>query len=443
MNITLLTKEYPPRVYGGAGVHVRHLAKALARLDERAHRVRVLCFGDQRERKANLEVTGVSSFSAPFGEDGVRKLVDTLGHVAAMAGVPGETDVLHAHTWYTHLAGCLLRPMLDAPLVLTTHSLEPHRPWKEEQLGRGYGASCWIERTAYEKADGVIAVSGAMKADVRSLYGVPEECIEVIPNGVDHLHFRPRTDPSVLEAHGIDPDQPYALLVSRMTRQKGVSHFLRMAFHLQTPVQVVLCAGSPDTEAVRQEIAEQVEALRRQTSHRVVWEEENIPLDDLPVLYSHAAVFVCPSVYEPFGIINLEAMACGTPVVASSVGGIPDAVVHGETGLLVPFEPAGPSDPEPGDPERFARDLAEAVNHLLSRPDVRLDMAKRARRRVEDLFSWPAVAVRTLAFYERVHRLFFPAAFHKNQRAAAAEAAGLTMVAGISGKNGVENDNAD
>jgi alpha-maltose-1-phosphate synthase len=402
LNITLLTKEYPPRVYGGAGVHVSQLAGALAGVEDSAHRVRVLCFGDQRERNENLEVTGVSSCAPPAEGGGVGKLVETLGYVAAMAGVPGETDVLHAHTWYTHLAGCLLRPMFAAPLVLTTHSLEPHRPWKEEQLGRGYRASCWIERTGYGEADGVIAVSNAMKQDVQRLYGVPEERIEVIPNGVDHLRFRPRTTPDVLEAHGIDPARPYVLLVARMTRQKGISHFLRMGSHLRGPVQVVLCASSPDTRAVREETAAQVEALRSRSPHRVVWEEKSIPPEDLPALYGHAAVFVCPSVYEPFGIINLEAMACGTPVVASLVGGVPDAVVHGETGFLVPFEPASPSDAEPGDPERFARDLAAAVDRLLDRPDLRSAMAEKARRRVEDHFSWPAVADRTLAFYRRV-----------------------------------------
>jgi glycogen synthase len=402
LNITLLTKEYPPRVYGGAGVHVAQLADALARQDQGAHRLRVLCFGDQRERRANLEVTGVASCAQPACGDRVGKLVDALGHAAAMAGVPGETDLIHAHTWYTHLAGCLLRSMLSAPLVLTTHSLEPHRPWKEEQLGRGYRASCWIERTAYREAHGVIAVSHAMKRDVQRLYGVEEERIEVIPNGVDHLHFHPRNEPGVLHAHGIDPERPYVLMVARMARQKGISHFLRMASHLESPVQVVLCAGSPDTESIRKETAAQVEALRCRSPHRVIWEEESIPPEDLPVLYSHAAVFVCPSVYEPFGIINLEAMACGTPVVASAVGGIPDAVAHGETGFLVPFEPGALSDPEPEDPERFARDLAGAVGRLLGRPGLRADMGETARRRVEDLFSWPAVAGRTLAFYERV-----------------------------------------
>jgi len=402
LNITLLTKEYPPRVYGGAGVHVTHLAGALAGLDQGGHRVRVLCFGDQQARNGNLEVTGVPSCAPTAGEARTGTLVDTLGHVAAMAGLPGEADVLHAHTWYAHLAGCLLKPVLPAPLVLTTHSLEPHRPWKEEQLGRGYRASCWIERTAYAEADGVIAVSEAMRRDVRHLYGVPEDRIEVIPNGVDHLHFRPRSAPGVLEAHGIDPGRPYVLLVARMTRQKGISHFLRMAARLRTPVQIVLCAGAPDTAAVREETAARVEDLRRSSPHRVLWEEESVSPEHLPVLYSHAAVFVCPSVYEPFGIINLEAMACGTPVVASSVGGIPDAVVHGETGFLVGFEPAGPSDPEPADPERFAGELAEAVDRLLERPDVRSAMAEKARRRVEDRFSWPAVAGRTLAFYRRV-----------------------------------------
>ncbi len=408
MDITLLTKEYPPHIYGGAGVHVSHLAEALAGLDQDVQ-IRVACFGDQRARTRNLQVVGVPSCAPSGGNAGSKKIVETLGHVAFMAGISGPTDLVHAHTWYTHLAGCLLRSMLVAPLVLTTHSLEPRRPWKAEQLGRGYEASCWIERTAFHEADGVIAVSSAMKEDVRRLYGVPEDRIEVIPNGVDHTHFHPCNAPSVLESYGIDPDQPYILMVARMTRQKGIAHFLRMAVHIQLPIQVVLCAGSPDTEAVRQETARGVDALRRHSLHRVIWKEETVPPEDLPVLYSHAAVFVCPSVYEPFGIINLEAMACGTPVVASSVGGIPDAVAQDETGILVPFEPLGPSRPEPRDPDRFARDLARAVESLMREPETRRAMAEKARRRVEERFSWPAVAADTLSFYERViHRFRRP-----------------------------------
>ena len=309
MHITMLTKEYPPNVYGGAGVHVSHLVGELARLENRAHQVRVLCFGDQQERTRNLEVLGVTTHVEPAADSQGQKLVDILGRVASMAGVPGETDVIHAHTWYTHLAGCLLRQVLDAPLVLTTHSLEPHRPWKEEQLARGYRASCWIERTAFQEADGVIAVSRAMKDDVRRIYAVPDERVTVIPNAVDHRRFRPVENPGVLARYGIDPEVPYVLLVSRITRQKGISHFLRMAGLLETSTQVVLCAGAADTEALQQETVARVEALRNAFPGRVVWVEESVPPEDLPALYSHAAVFVCPSVYEPFGIINLEAMA--------------------------------------------------------------------------------------------------------------------------------------
>ena len=406
MHITLLTKEYPPNVYGGAGVHVSHLVEELARLENRAHQIRVLCFGDQRERARNLEVLGVASHLEPLADAQGQKLVDTLGRVASMAGIPGETDVIHAHTWYTHLAGCLLRRTLKAPLVLTTHSLEPHRPWKEEQLGRGYWASYWIEETGFREADGVIAVSRAMKDDVLRIYSVPEDRVTVIPNAVDHRRFRPVQDPAVLARYGIDPEVPYVLLVSRITRQKGISHFLRMAGLLDTPAQVVLCAGVADTEALQRETADRVEALRSAIPGRVVWVEESIPPEDLPVLYSHAAVFVCPSVYEPFGIINLEAMACGTPVVASAVGGIPEAVAHGETGLLVPFEPAVPSSSEPREPERFARDLASAVEGLLQNPSKRAVLSEQARRRVEDHFSWPVVAAETVAFYRRVAERF-------------------------------------
>jgi glycogen synthase len=316
-----------------------------------------------------------------------------------MAGALGAADVVHCHTWYTHLAGCLVRQLTGAALVLTTHSLEPHRPWKVEQLGTGYRASSWLEKTAYQNADGVIAVSGAMRADVHNLYGVPSDKIRVIPNGIDLDQYQPTPDRAVLARYQVDPDQPFVLFVGRITRQKGIIHLVNAIRYIRPGVQVVLCAGAPDTEEIGREMAERVEQARRETSNAVIWIAQMVPKDDIVPLYSQASLFACPSVYEPFGIINLEAMACGTPVVASAVGGIKEVVVPGETGLLVPFEPRGETDFEPCDPERFARDLAAAINSLLDDPERRRRMGERARERVERLFSWQSVARRTGDFY--------------------------------------------
>jgi alpha-maltose-1-phosphate synthase len=289
-------------------------------------------------------------------------------------------------------------------LVLTTHSLEPHRPWKVEQLGTAYQASTWIERTAYQNADGVIAVSEAMREDVQTLYGVPRQRIRVIPNGIDLDQYKPTPDRTVLARHGIDPDKPYILFVGRITRQKGIIHLVHAIPHIQPGAQIVLCAGAPDTAEIGREMTAAVEEARRRTANAVIWIARMLPKDDIIALYSQAAVFVCPSVYEPFGIINLEAMGCGTPVVASAVGGIKEVVIPEETGLLVPFEPRGPGDFEPRDPERFAFDLAEAVNRLLDDPERRRHMGRQARERVEGSFGWPSVARQTCDFYKELER---------------------------------------
>jgi alpha-maltose-1-phosphate synthase len=278
--------------------------------------------------------------------------------------------------------------------VLTTHSLEPHRPWKEEQLGTAYRATSWIERTAYQNADGVIAVSEAMKEDVQSLYGVAPERVRVIHNGIDPDEYRPRPRRPTLARLGIDPDVPIVLFVGRITRQKGILHLVRAIRYLEGGAQVVLCAGAPDTE----EIGRGDGRAGREApgaARRVVWIREMLPREEVISLYSHAAVFVCPSVYEPFGIINLEAMACETPVVASAVGGIPEIVVPGETGLLVPFDAKG----EPVEPERFSRDLAAAIDELIAAPERRVEMGRSARARVLDRFSWRRIAEDTLGFY--------------------------------------------
>jgi alpha-maltose-1-phosphate synthase len=400
MNIVILTNEYPPYVYGGAGVHVEYLSRALAGLENRAHRVKILCFGDQRQQAQNLTVEGVEPhFQPPFQDPRHQRFLETLIRDIVMAGSVADADVVHCHTWYSHLAGCLLRPLLGARLVLTTHSLEPHRPWKVEQLGSAYYASSWVERTAYENADGVIAVSEAMRRDVQALYGVPSEKIRVIHNGIDIDQYRPRPNRAILRSYDIDPGVPFLLFVGRITRQKGIIHLVEAIKYLRPGVQIVLCAGAPDTPEIGAEMAEHVEQARAQSPNRIIWVPQIVPREALISLYTHAAVFVCPSVYEPFGIINLEAMACETPVVASAVGGIPEVVVHGETGLLVPFEPVSAHDFDPKEPEQFSRDLAAAVNRLLDDPATMRQMSGNARARVERYFSWTSVAQRTLEFY--------------------------------------------
>jgi starch synthase len=401
MDIAILTKEYPPHIYGGAGVHVEYLTRELEKLIE--GKIRILCFGDQRELSTRREVIGVEPCSRiPSQSDRLYGLVDTLTRDAAMIGTLDKADIIHCHTWYTHLAGCLLKHMLKAPLVLTTHSLETHRPWKREQLGTGYDASSWLERTAYHEADGVIAVSEAMKQDVHRLYGVPMERIELIHNGIDENLYRPVSHPDVLKHYGIDAGRPYVLMVSRLTRQKGITHFLEAAKHVDPGLQVVMCASVPDTAEYLEEVAAKVSLVRNHTTKTLLWISETVPRDALIALYSHAAVFVCPSIYEPFGITNLEAMACGTPVVASAVGGIPEVIDDGLTGRLVPFEPLSEDNPEPKDAEHFAKDLAHAVNSLLAAPDEVKNMAAAARKRVEDQFTWKAVAGKTLAFYKKL-----------------------------------------
>jgi len=401
MRIAILTNEFPPNVYGGAGVHVEYLTRELARMN--GDEVSVICFGDQRIDSPSLSVEGVEPPIASRPADPRQaKLLDTLGLDLAMVERVRDVEIVHCHTWYTHFAGCLVKQLHGVPLVLTTHSLEPHRPWKAEQLGTAYQASTWIERTAYQNADGVVAVSTAMRRDVHELYGVPSDIIRVIHNGIDLAQYRPRPDAALLTAHGIDAGTPYVLFVGRITRQKGIVHLVRAIHYMRLGVQVVLCAGAPDTPEIAREMAAAVEQVRSEGTHTVLWIQEMLPKEQVITLYTHAAVFVCPSVYEPFGIINLEAMACETPVVASAVGGIPEVVDHGETGLLVVPEAGSATDVEPLHPDRFARDLAAAVNTLLEDDDLRARMGRSARRRVEDAFSWTAIAAQTRAFYDDV-----------------------------------------
>ncbi|MFZ0390365.1 MAG: glycogen synthase [Calditrichia bacterium] len=403
MDIAILTNEYPPNVYGGAGVHVEYLTRALKNISNGDHRLQVLAFGDQQIDEGSLSVRGFTpAVIPPFQDSRHRKLMETLQTNLFMNGSLPKADILHCHTWYSHLAGLLLKNLLEAPLVLSTHSLEPHRPWKAEQLGSAYRVSSWIEKTAYQNADGVIAVSEAMKKDVQELYGVREERIRVIHNGIDLQQYRKQLNPAILQKHGIDSVKPFVLFVGRITRQKGIIHLVNAIHYLEPEVQVVLCAGAPDTPEIGREMENAVAEARRRNPNPIVWIPKVLPKEEVIALYSHAALFVCPSVYEPFGIINLEAMACETPVVGTAVGGIPEIIVPGETGTLVPLKAVSVNNPEPADPQEFSRKLASAINELMANSEKRREMGIKARRRVEEKFSWDSIAKRTLQFYQEV-----------------------------------------
>lgn len=399
MKAALFTREYPPNVYGGAGVHVEYLSRELAKKID----VEVHCWGDQHSETGHLKVYGSQPWSEiTAGTEGKFKAaLETvslnLTQVKALTGI----NIVHTHTWYASLAGFLAKKLYNLPFVLTTHSLEPLRAWKAEQLGSGYAMSSWIERTAILDADAVIAVSSGTKEDILRAY--PEmrpERIHVIYNGIDLQEYRQTSDTAALKAYGVDPDSPYVLFVGRITRQKGVTHLVDAIRYLPRDTQVVLCAGAPDTPEIAAEMRQKVEEARKLNPH-IVWIEKMVTKPEVIQLYSHAGVFCCPSVYEPFGIINLEAMACKAPVVASSTGGIKEVVVDGQTGYLVPFA-QDPATNFPMDPDRFARDLAEKVAKLLNEPEKRSQFGIAGRRRVEEIFGWEAIAGQTIELYENL-----------------------------------------
>ena len=393
--VALFSKEYPPHVYGGAGVHVEYLARALAKHVG----VEVRCFGEQHDPDANPALRGYPQWEETSRSTDPRFVgaVDAIARSLQMAKDRLDAQVVHCHTWYTDMAGVIASQLWGVPFALTIHSLEPLRPWKVEQLGNAYHLSAWMERTAIERADAVIAVSEGTRDDVLRLFDLKPERVHVIHNGIDPAEYRPVPGTDVLVRHGIDPARPYALFVGRITRQKGIIHLVRAIARIDPEVQVVLAAGAPDTPEIGREMEEGV-AQAAAGRPGVIWIREMLPRPDVIQLYTHAAVFCCPSVYEPFGIINLEAMACETAVVASAVGGIPEVVVPGETGLLV--DPGLlPGTFDPGDPAAFAAGLADGINQLARDPGLRERFGKAGRRRVEDHFSWDAIAERTLGLY--------------------------------------------
>lgn len=399
MKIALFTNEFPPNIYGGAGVHIDFLSQELAKLAQ----IEVRCFGDQLEDAENIHVRGIDSFLGKMADENNPnlKMFHNLSRNVEMSQATPKADIIHCHTWYTHLAGIFTRELLQVPLILTTHSLETHRPWKVEQLGNGYFLSRWIENSAYNTADGIIAVSQQMREDVIEAYGVAPEKVTVIHNGIDPQFYQPTFDNELLLEYGIDPKIPFVLFVGRITRQKGISQLIAAAKHFNKNCQIVLCAGAPDTREIELETEALIAALRKEREG-VILISEMLPRDKIKVLYSHARVFACPSLYEPFGIINLEAMACETPVVGSQIGGIPEIIVEGITGYLIPLKSVSRTDFNPENPEVFQKAFAAKINILLEDETLASQMGKAGRLRVLKQFSWESIAKTTFDYYQKV-----------------------------------------
>ncbi len=399
MKIALFSNEFPPNIYGGAGVHIDFLSQELAKLAQ----VEIRCFGTQNATNDSLNVLGIQSSLNKMEDEQNKhiKMFHNLSKNVEMAQHTQDADIIHCHTWYTHLAGIFSRELLQVPLILTTHSLETHRPWKVEQLGNGYFLSRWIENHAYNTADGVIAVSNQMKDDVVEAYGIHPDKVTVIHNGIDPEFYKPTFDTNLLLELGINPDVPFVLFVGRITRQKGISQLIEAAKYFNATCQIVLCAGAPDTEEIAKESEDLIAQLKSQRDG-VILISEMLPREKVKVLYSHARVFACPSLYEPFGIINLEAMSCETPVVGSAVGGIPEIIIENETGYLIPLEPVSRTNFNPKNPDAFQKNFAAKINQLLDDETLAVKMGKAGRERVLEKFSWQSIAKTTYNYYEEV-----------------------------------------
>lgn len=397
MKALFYTKEFPPHVYGGAGVVVEYLANELEKLME----IDIKCFGDQESTSGSMNVKGFP-YNNPIFEQSDNKLkavFNSLNTCLHMNAEILDADIVHCHTWYAQFAGIVAKLCYGVPLVITTHSLEPLRPWKREQLGHGYEASSWIEKTAIEMADAVIAVSKETKEDVLKYFNVDDEKVKVIYNGINLSEYVVTEKSLTLDKYGIDKTKPIVLFVGRITRQKGIIHLVNAIKYIDPNTQIVLCAGAPDTPDIAKEMEDSVNDVKK-TRKNVIWIDEMIDKQSVIQLYSHADVFCCPSIYEPFGIINIEAMACNTAVVASAVGGIKEVVVDGETGILVQVEQQTEAPFEPINPDKFAKDLADGVNKLINDKELRESMGRKGRKRVEDNFDWVAIAKQTKELYQ-------------------------------------------
>jgi len=396
VKVALLSREYPPEVYGGAGVHVEYLARELTRQVD----LGVYCFG--ADRKASEVQGSYKSWAALDGSAQELAALRTLSIDLLMAKDVAGAELVHSHTWYANFAGHLAKLMYGIPHVMTSHSLEPLRPWKKEQLGGGYAISSFSERTSIEAADAVIAVSSGMKRDILKAYpSVDPARVHTIYNGIDLEEYQRDLRTNIVERCGIDPKQPYIVFVGRVTRQKGIVHLLEAARHIDKNVRIVLCAGEADTVDLKNEVEALVKSLEAERGG-LIWIQKMMPRPELIQVLSHARVFVCPSIYEPFGIVNLEAMACGAPVVASAVGGIPEVVEDGKTGYLVSFEPDGSPMGGPKDRDAFALALATRINELCADPVLAREMGLAGRKRVEDHFAWSTIARQTARLYERL-----------------------------------------
>ncbi|MAP64850.1 MAG: glycogen synthase [Microbacterium sp.] len=392
MRVDIVTKEYPPEIYGGAGVHVTELVRALRGAIE----VQVRAFGADRDEP------DTTSYRVPTELAAANGALQTLGTDLEIVGDVAGADVVHSHTWYANFAGHLASLLHGIPHIVTAHSLEPLRPWKAEQLGGGYAVSSYIEKTAYEGAAAIVAVSEGMRGDIlRSYPSLDPDRVRVIYNGIDVRQWRPVRDDAFLRSSGIDPDRPSVVFVGRITRQKGLPYLLRAAEALPSDVQLVLCAGAPDTPQIMAEVEELVRRLQS-TREGVVWIDRLLPRDELCTILADATTFVCPSVYEPLGIVNLEAMACGAAVVGTATGGIPEVVSDGVTGRLVPIDQVQDGTGTPIDPDAFVADLARVLTEVVSDPERARAYGEAGRRRAAEEFSWEAIAEQTAALYREV-----------------------------------------
>jgi starch synthase len=390
MRIDLITKEYPPQIYGGAGVHVAELVKVLRKTID----VKVRCFGEVRDESDTF------AYTHPLDFDSANPALQTMATDLAMVSDMASTDLVHSHTWYANFAGQVASKLHGVPHLITAHSLEPLRPWKEQQLGGGYRLSSYIEKSAYEEATGIIAVSAGMRDDILRAYPqIDPAKVTVVHNGIDLEAFQAAKDLDSVRAHGVDPDQRSVLFVGRITKQKGLPYLIKAARDLPSDVQLVLAAGAPDTDQILQEVTDLVEELRK-VRNNVIWIQKHLSRQELIALLSSATVFACPSIYEPLGIVNLEAMACSIPVVATATGGIPEVVSHKQTGLLVPIDQLTDGSGTPIDEARFVSDFAAALNQMLASSQLR-EFGETGRKRVEEHFSWASIAEQTLSVYRR------------------------------------------